>query len=87
MSFTFPLVFVVNSIAPGLGVGTSTLVPRAIGSGDDGEVRRIVTSVLMFAFFLVVILVSLLRPLLEPIFISLGADQQTFLPVDNAQHP
>ncbi len=85
MSFTFPLVFVVNSIALGLGVGTSTLVSRAIGSGDDGEVRRIVTSVLMFAFF--VILVSPLRPLLEPIFISLGADQQTFLPVDNAQHP
>ncbi|WP_319475892.1 MATE family efflux transporter [Marispirochaeta aestuarii] len=77
MSFTFPLVFVVNSIALGLGVGTSTLVSRAIGSGDDGEVRRIVTSALMFAFFLVVILVSLLRPLLEPIFISLGADQQT----------
>ncbi|WP_319559210.1 MATE family efflux transporter [Marispirochaeta sp.] len=77
MSFTFPLVFIVNSIALGLGVGTSTLVSRAIGGGDDGEVRRIVTSSLMLGFCVVLVLVALLRPLLGRIFISIGADRQT----------
>ncbi len=79
MSFTFPLVFVVNSIALGIGVGTSALAARAIGGGDHGEVRRIVTSGLLLALATVVVLIVLLFPLLRFIFAMLGADSRTMV--------
>ena len=41
MSFTFPVVFVVASISLGLGVGTASLVSRALGRGDQREIRHI----------------------------------------------
>ena len=75
MSFTFPLVFIVNSIALGIGVGTSALASRAIGGGDEAELRRIVTSGLLLALVTVIVLVILLLPLLKYIFILLGADE------------
>ena len=43
MSFTFPVVLVVGSIARGLGVGTTAVISRAIGEGDHQKVQRMTT--------------------------------------------
>ena len=41
LSFTFPVILVVNSIALGVGMGASAIISRAIGEGDTYKVRRI----------------------------------------------
>ena len=43
MSFTFPVVFVIGSIALGLGVGASSVIFRAIGGGNLQKVQRYTT--------------------------------------------
>jgi putative MATE family efflux protein len=73
ISFTFPVVMTVSSIAMGLGVGTSALVSRAIGEGDQERVRRITTdslvlAMLVFVFFLIAGLLTI-----DPVFRMLGA--------------
>jgi len=40
LSFTFPVVLVIHSLALGLGIGTSAVVSRAIGEGDQQKVKR-----------------------------------------------
>ena len=50
ISFTFPVVMIVGSLAAGLGVGASAIISRAIGEGDSGKVRRLTTDALMLAF-------------------------------------
>jgi putative MATE family efflux protein len=77
MSFTFPVVFVVASISLGLGVGTSSLVSRAIGRGDQREIRHITTSSLFMSVLLVVVLILISLPYLDSIFRMLGADEET----------
>lgn len=73
MSFTFPVVMVLNSIALGLGVGLSSTVSRAIGSGDHHKVKRLTTDGLILAF-LVVVVASLSGILtINPLFTLLGA--------------
>jgi Na+-driven multidrug efflux pump len=34
LSFTFPIVLLINSLAMGLGMGASAVISRAIGEGD-----------------------------------------------------
>ena len=73
MSFTFPVVMFISSIAIGLGAGASSCVSRAIGSGDQAQARRLITDVMVFAF-LISVLVSILGLLtIEPLFLALGA--------------
>ncbi|MBU1537282.1 MATE family efflux transporter, partial [Myxococcota bacterium] len=40
LSFTFPVVLVLNSIALGMGMGASSVISRALGSGDHHRVVR-----------------------------------------------
>ncbi|MGL6158979.1 MATE family efflux transporter [Microbulbifer sp.] len=49
MSFSFPVVMVINSFAIGLGAGTSSAVARAYGAGDMAQVRRLVTDASLLA--------------------------------------
>lgn len=53
MSFTFPVIMVVASVAMGLGAGVSSTVSRAIGEGAEHRVRRLVTDGLILTFILV----------------------------------
>ncbi|MBN2266017.1 MAG: MATE family efflux transporter, partial [Candidatus Aminicenantes bacterium] len=49
MSFTFPVVMAVSSLAIGLGIGTAAVVSRAIGEGDEHKIRRLTTDSLVLA--------------------------------------
>lgn len=76
LSFTFPVVLVINSLALGLGIGASAVISRAIGEGSHDRVQRLTTdslvlSVLVVAFFVILGLFTI-----DPLFRSLGAPSE-----------
>ncbi|RME55159.1 MAG: MATE family efflux transporter, partial [Deltaproteobacteria bacterium] len=73
VSFTFPVVYVVMSVAFGLGIGTSAVIAHAIGEGDEHRVRRLTTDglTLTLGVVLSIALAGLLS--IEPLFRALGA--------------
>ncbi|MDA3938856.1 MAG: MATE family efflux transporter [Spirochaetia bacterium] len=77
MSFTFPVVMIVQSIALGLGMGTSSVVSRAIGKGDSSKVRRLSTDALFLAAIIVAVAAITGELTIEPLFTLMGADSVT----------
>lgn len=77
MSFTFPVVLVVGSLAMGLGVGTSSVISRAIGSGNDSQVRRLTTDSLILSVLIVLVFAIIGFATIDPIFRLLGATDET----------
>ncbi|WP_295798418.1 MATE family efflux transporter [uncultured Microbulbifer sp.] len=75
MSFTFPVVMVINALAIGLGAGTSSAVARAYGAGDMARVRRLVTDATLLAFIIAVLVTALGLVTVGPLFRLLGADE------------
>jgi len=73
LSFTFPVVMALGSLAVGLGVGASSVVAIAIGKGDRDTVRRLTTDSLILAVFVVSILVVIGYLTIDPLFAALGA--------------
>jgi putative MATE family efflux protein len=72
-AFSFPILMIVTSVAIGLGAGTSSVVARAIGSGDYRRARRLTTDSLLLSF-LITAGVSLLGvATIDPLFRLLGA--------------
>jgi putative MATE family efflux protein len=74
MSFTFPVTMVTVSLGIGLMAGTSSVIARAIGSGDQARVGRLATDALIVssAIAAMVGLAGLL--VLDPLFLLLGAE-------------
>ena len=73
LSFTFPIIMVIGSLAMGIGVGSSAVISKAIGRGDHHMVQRqttdsLILSLIMVAFF---VLIGMLT--IEPLFRLLGA--------------
>jgi len=77
LSFTFPVVLIVSSIAHGLGVGMTAAVSRAVGGEDLQKQRDLITWGLILAFFIVVFFVIIGQLTIAPVFRMLGADEQT----------
>lgn len=73
ISFTFPVVLVINSLAGGLGVGASAVISRAIGQGDEYRVQRLTTDSLALAVMVVALFVILGLSTIDPLFGLLGA--------------
>jgi len=73
MSFTFPVVMVLTSIAIGLGAGTSSAVSRAIGSGDQQKARRLATDAVSLTSLISISVSALGWLTIEPLFSLLGA--------------
>jgi putative MATE family efflux protein len=73
ISFTFPVILVINSLAGGLGVGASAVISQAIGKGDRNRVQRLTTDSLALAVMVVAVfsLIGLLT--IDPLFRLLGA--------------
>lgn len=79
VSFTFPVVFTVISLAIGMGIGTSAVVARRLGQGDHEAVRRRATDAALLALAVGLVMTALGLATLEPLFRLLGADD-TLLP-------
>ena len=73
LSFTFPVVLMIGSLAHGIGLGTAAAVSRAIGRQDYHRVRRLATDSLILG--LLIIAVGIITGLLtiKPLFSLLGA--------------
>ncbi|MDJ0620496.1 MAG: MATE family efflux transporter [Calothrix sp. MO_192.B10] len=78
MSFTFPVVTVLGSVAMGLGTGASSVIARGIGEGNRQKVQRLTTDSLLLSFLIVSILASFGLVTIEPLFTSLGAGSDIF---------
>ncbi|MDI5934325.1 MATE family efflux transporter [Halomonas kalidii] len=74
VSFTFPVVFAVISLAIGLGIGTSAVVARRLGQGDHAAVRRRATAAALLALAVGLVMSLLGLATLTPLFRLLGAD-------------
>jgi len=74
VSFTFPVVFTVISLAIGLGIGTSAVVARRLGQGDLDTVRRRTTDAALLAVGVGLCMTLLGLATLEPLFRLMGAD-------------
>lgn len=73
ISFTFPVVMVVNGIALGVGVGASSVIAHAIGEKDFKKVRRLTTDALILAFSIVTVFTLIGIFSVEKLFLLLGA--------------
>ncbi len=76
ISFTFPVVMIVMSIAMGLGIGASSVIAREIGNGNMDRVKQYTTDVLILAFIIVIFLVIPGLLTINPLFRLLGAKQE-----------
>ncbi len=74
LTFTFPVVLVINSLALGLGMGASSVISRAIGEGDHHKVQRLSTDSLSLSIILVIVFVIIGLSTIEPVFNGLGVN-------------
>ncbi|MGD9824607.1 MATE family efflux transporter [Desulfobacter sp.] len=83
VSFTFPVVMVLGSIAHGLNSGITASVSRAVGKGDLQQTAALVTRGLILALMMVAVFAGIGLGTMEMVFTWLGADDAT-LPVIKA---
>ena len=75
ISFTFPITFTVISLAIGLGIGTSAVIGRVMGSGDTEEAKKDGTGALVLSFIMVAIISAIGYVFTDPLFTALGAEK------------
>lgn len=73
ISFTFPVVLVINSVALGMGIGTASIVSRAAGSGNKKRMVKISTDGLFLSFCFVVVVTIIGMNTIDQVFAALGA--------------
>ncbi len=73
ISFTYPVVLVILSLAAGLGVGTSAVISQAVGKGDRYRVHRLTTDSLALAVTVVAAFSLVGLATIDPLFRLLGA--------------
>lgn len=76
MGFTFPVVTVFGSMAMGLGTGASSVIARAIGSGDRYRVQQLTTNSLTLSLLIVGIFLAIGLATIDPLFKQLGASSE-----------
>ena len=76
VSFTFPVTFTVISLAIGLGIGTSAVIAKALGSNNIEEARFDASIALLIAVVMVVCLSLFGYLFISQIFKLLGAGEQ-----------
>jgi putative MATE family efflux protein len=73
ISFTFPVTFTVISLNIGLGIGTSAIIGKYLGSGETEHAKTIASGALMLSVILVGILCVMGYLLITPVFTAMGA--------------
>jgi putative MATE family efflux protein len=76
LSFAFPVLMVVTSVAIGLGAGTSSVVARAIGADDHRRARRLATDSLILSFGITAVISVIGILTITPLFRVLGAPEE-----------
>lgn len=73
ISFTFPVTFMIVSLAIGLSIGTSAVIAKALGAGATVSAKADSLAALWLSAILVAILAVATALLLKPLFSLLGA--------------
>ena len=73
LTFTFPVVLVVGSLAMVLGIGASAVISRAIGEGNHDKVKRLTTDSLTLSLIFVGFFALFGLFTINPLFRLLGA--------------
>ena len=73
ISFTFPVIMFIGSIAMGIGMGLASLLSHAIGEGDEDKIKNLATSGIILAVLVVAALSFLGILTIDPLFTLIGA--------------
>lgn len=76
LTFTFPVVLVINSINLGLGVGAASVIARAVGEGNHNRVVRLSTDSLTLGLLFSITAVTIGEFTIRPLFTMLGASEE-----------
>lgn len=76
MSFTFPVTFTIISLNIGLGIGTSAVIGKFLGSGDRSKAKALGSGSIMLSAVLVSLLCAVAYFLLPIIFAAMGATDE-----------
>ena len=79
LSFTFPVVLIVSSLAMGLGIGASAVISRAIGEGNHYKVKRLTTDSLTLSLIFVGFFALFGLLTINPLFRLLGASGEVLV--------
>ncbi|WP_394173321.1 MATE family efflux transporter [Thalassotalea litorea] len=80
ISFTFPITFTVISLAIGLGIGTSAVIAKTLGTGDVDSARDSATVAMLMTAIIVGLISMIGYAFSEQIFTLLGA-KPTLMPL------
>ena len=75
MTFTFPVVMVVFSVAFGVGIGASAVVSRAIGAGEHDHTGQLATHALILAVVVLTVFCAVGLGTMDQVFRALGAEE------------
>ena len=76
ISFTFPLVMLLQGVSMGLGIGASSVVARAMGNGDRDKARRLITHSFVLVMGVILCFAVIAYVALESFFALLGAGSE-----------
>jgi putative MATE family efflux protein len=76
ISFTFPITFTVISLTIGLGIGTSAVIAKALGKGNNESAKNSGTAAIYLAAIVVGILSYIGYYFIDEMFILLGASEK-----------
>lgn len=82
ISFTFPVTFAVTSVAIGLGVGTSATLGKLIGEQNHRHAAVMASDCLTLSTLLLILLITLIKPITQPIFMAMGAEESLLGTID-----
>ncbi|MEM8786052.1 MAG: MATE family efflux transporter [Pseudomonadota bacterium] len=82
IAFCYPVILTVGALGIGLGVGTASVVSRAVGEGDNDTICRLSTHALSLSLVIVtaVTIVGLLT--IRPLFTALGAGPEALVEIE-----
>jgi len=86
ISFTFPVTFTIISLNIGLGIGTSAVIGRCLGSGNTEHAKVLGAGAIALSVLLVLLLVVITYFLLDEIFIAMGATETTLPLIKQYMH-
>jgi len=79
MSFTFPVVLFINSLAHAVAIGASAVISRAIGERDHDKVRKLTADSLILSLLFVCFIVPIGLFTIDPLFDLLGASSDIMI--------
>ncbi|WP_461204817.1 MATE family efflux transporter [Clostridium sp. DL1XJH146] len=77
LTFTFPVILVINSLNHGIGIGTSAAISKAVGENQKDRVIRLSTHSLILGVIVALTAIIIGELTIEPLFRALGADEAT----------